>query len=294
MPGYPAPLGKFIAFDDLGNPLVGGQVWTYQAGTSTPVQTFTTAALNIANSNPVILDAAGRASIWIYDASQMTYKFVVKNSLGVIQYTEDNISIPVIPQTVISTAVPPGAILPYGGAAAPEGYLLCDGASYARGDYPLLYPIILDKFGSVDANSFNVPDLRERFPMGVRITGLGSSRGDKGGEFDHKHRVGDHSHTIAAHQHPMSHTHGVSRDGWGNAVQTSGSTHPGNRLLTSPQTLNLGEATTDGIATAGTMDVNHTGDNTVGLTTGNQVPPATMTLGADPPWIAVNFIIKYN
>lgn len=63
--------------------------------------------------------------------------------------------------------MPIGAILSYGGATAPQGWLLCDGRSYKRTDYPDLYKIISNNFGTASRTAFNVPDLRGRFLRGV-------------------------------------------------------------------------------------------------------------------------------
>lgn len=83
----PVPFLQFI--DANGAPLAGGKLYTYVAGTTTPLATYTTNAGNIANANPVILDSAGRASVWL--AAGM-YKFVLKDSTDVLSYTTDNIS----------------------------------------------------------------------------------------------------------------------------------------------------------------------------------------------------------
>ena len=67
-------------FDDNGDPLSGGQLFTFAAGTvDVPKATFTTAAGDVQNSNPVILDSSGRATLFLSGA----YKFVLKNSSGV-------------------------------------------------------------------------------------------------------------------------------------------------------------------------------------------------------------------
>ncbi len=51
--------------DDNGDPLAGGKLYSYEAGTSTPLATYTDVTGSVANSNPVILDSGGRASVWI-------------------------------------------------------------------------------------------------------------------------------------------------------------------------------------------------------------------------------------
>ena len=73
-------------FDANGDPLASGKIYTYEAGTSTPKATYTDAAGGTPNANPVILDSAGRATIWGTGA----YKIVVKDSADATLYTDDN------------------------------------------------------------------------------------------------------------------------------------------------------------------------------------------------------------
>lgn len=73
-------------FDDSGNPLAGGKVYTFVAGTNTPLATYTDQTEETAHPNPIILDAAGRASIWVSDAY---YKFAIYDSDDVLIRTED-------------------------------------------------------------------------------------------------------------------------------------------------------------------------------------------------------------
>lgn len=77
--------------DNTGLPLNGGLVYVYQAGTTTPVTTYTSSSGLIANSNPIVLDTAGRPpeEIWLTIGS--LYKFVIKTSAGVLLSTYDNI-----------------------------------------------------------------------------------------------------------------------------------------------------------------------------------------------------------
>lgn len=83
-----SPFAFFQALDNNADPLNGGKVYTYEAGTSTPKATYTDASGSVANSNPVILDSAGRADIWLGDGG---YKFVLKNSADVTIRTVDNV-----------------------------------------------------------------------------------------------------------------------------------------------------------------------------------------------------------
>ena len=51
-----SPIGNgFQFFTVLGEPLSGGFIYTYQAGTTTPLATYTTSAGTIANTNPIVL-----------------------------------------------------------------------------------------------------------------------------------------------------------------------------------------------------------------------------------------------
>jgi hypothetical protein len=77
-------------FDANGTPLVGGKVYTYAAGTTTPLQTYTDASGATANTNPVILDSRGECNLWFSTAS--SYKVVLESATGTLQWTVDNIS----------------------------------------------------------------------------------------------------------------------------------------------------------------------------------------------------------
>ena len=90
-----SPVGGVAAqfFTNTGAVLTGGKLYTYAAGTTTPLPSYTTNLGNVARTNPIVLDAAGRVpdggEIWITSAS---YKFVLKDSTDVLIATYDNIS----------------------------------------------------------------------------------------------------------------------------------------------------------------------------------------------------------
>lgn len=66
--------------------------------------------------------------------------------------------------------------------AAPAGWLLCQGQSLLRSDYPRLFAAISTAYGAVDSTHFNVPDLRGRVPVGIDTSQTEfDSRGEKGG-----------------------------------------------------------------------------------------------------------------
>lgn len=79
-------------FDNNGDVLTGGKIFTYAAGTTTPLASYTSNTGLVAHTNPIILDASGRVpggEIWL-DYSNL-YKFVVKTSTDVLIATYDNI-----------------------------------------------------------------------------------------------------------------------------------------------------------------------------------------------------------
>ena len=80
-------------FDNNGVILTGGKIFTYEAGTTTPLATYTSSTGATAHTNPIILDSGGRVpdggEIWILAQS---YKFVLKDSNDVLIVTWDNIS----------------------------------------------------------------------------------------------------------------------------------------------------------------------------------------------------------
>jgi len=89
-----SPVGGVAAqfFTNTGAVLTGGKLYTYAARTTTPLASYTTNSGNVARTNPIVLDAAGRVpdsgEIWI---SPVSYKFVLKDTNDVLIATYDNI-----------------------------------------------------------------------------------------------------------------------------------------------------------------------------------------------------------
>lgn len=82
-------------FNNSGVILSGGKIYTYVAGTTTPIATYTTQTANVAHANPIILDAAGRVpsggEIWLIEGVGSNYKFVLKDANEVLIATYDNV-----------------------------------------------------------------------------------------------------------------------------------------------------------------------------------------------------------
>ena len=96
----PTPKLQFFGTDGL--PLVGGKLYTYAAGTTTPIATYTDNTQASLNTNPIILDSAGQANVWLIDTT--AYKYTLTDANNVPLFTVDYVSVPV---SVNSFASPP-------------------------------------------------------------------------------------------------------------------------------------------------------------------------------------------
>ena len=183
-------------FDNNGVPLAGGLLYTYQAGSSTPLTTYTTVNGTIPNSNPIILDSAGRTPQEVWMQTGYSYKFVLQTSAGVTLQTLDNLYPILQTAPIVTPSLPTGAIILWSGSigAIPSGFTICDG-------------------------TLGTPDLRDRF-----IVGAGSSYavGATGGSADSI--VVSHTHTASStstvtdptHQHSVPNNSGGAQMGMGN------------------------------------------------------------------------------
>jgi hypothetical protein len=143
-----SPIGNGVSFLGLtGLPLSGGRLYSYQAGSSTPLATYTTVSGTIANANPIILGTDGRTPNEVWLTYGYNYKFILQDAVGGTIATYDDIYgiLGTIPAA--SSTLPTGMILLWSGSigSIPAGYLLCDGTN-------------------------STPDLRNRFIIGAGST----------------------------------------------------------------------------------------------------------------------------
>jgi hypothetical protein len=97
-----SPVIRQRFLDANGNPLAGGKLYSYAAGTSTPQATYSDQA-GTPNTNPVILNANGEANVWV-DPS-LNYKFMLADSSDVTQWTVDNVNLNITSAQIPSNAV---------------------------------------------------------------------------------------------------------------------------------------------------------------------------------------------
>ena len=169
-------------FDNNGQPLNGGLVYTYQAGSTTPLASYTNINGNVANTNPIVLDSSGRTPTDVWLTYGYFYKFVVKTSAAVTIGTYDNIYGIVGVQASVGTTIPTGVISLWYGAigSVPTGWYLCDGSN-------------------------GTPDLRSRFVVGAGST---YSVNATGGSADSI--VVSHTHTASSVVTDPGHNHTVN------------------------------------------------------------------------------------
>lgn len=178
-----APIGNgFQFFTNNGAPLNAGKIYTYQAGSSTPLATYTSNTGLVANANPIILGTDGRPAnqIWLTDG--YFYKFILKDSDDVTIQTYDNLYGIIGTAPTPPTPLPSGAILLWSGSigSIPAGYYLCNGSN-------------------------GTPDLRNRF-----IVGAGSTYSVDGTGGSADSIVVSHTHTATSAVTDPGHTHTLS------------------------------------------------------------------------------------
>jgi len=217
-------------FDDNGVPLAGGLIYTYQAGSSTPLVTYTNNNGNIANANPIVLDASGRTPQQIWLLTGYSYKFVLQNADAVLIQTLDNIY-PILQNAPSSApAIPTGGIIIWSGSTGsiPAGWLLCNGTN-------------------------GTPDLRDRFIVGAGNTYAVNATGGSTDAI-----VVSHTHTATSTVTDPGHIHAIGYNP-GSAASGAGQNgiadpSAGNTVNSRSNTTGITVATTN--ATAGVSGTN--------------------------------------
>jgi hypothetical protein len=206
-------------FNNNGIPNAGGLIYTYQAGSSTLLTTYTTVNGTIANTNPIVLDAYGRTPSEIWMQTGYSYKFVIQTADAVTLQTLDNL------YPILQTANGSGATIPTGlisiwsgsTGSVPAGWVICDGTN-------------------------GTPDLRNSFIIGAGST---YSVGQTGGSADSI--VVSHTHTIT----DPGHVHNTTSIGSGTLINAAASGTTGASTSTTASAT-TGITATNSTGTSGT------------------------------------------
>jgi len=219
-----SPIGNgFQFFTSTGLPLAGGQIYTYQAGSSTPLATYSDNGGVYANTNPIVLGSDGRPQTEIWLTYGFNYKFVLQDAVGNTIQTYDNLYGIVGVQSSSGATIPSGLISLWSGSigSIPSGWLLCDGTN-------------------------GTPNLKDSF-----IVGAGNlySVGGTGGSTDaivvsHTHTATSTS-TVTDPGHHHNYTAPSSGGGSGFAAAGSGSQVNGTSTTTSTTGVSVATTTTN-------------------------------------------------
>jgi len=182
--------------------------------------------------------------------------------------------------STVSAVNPAGAIIMYGAATAPTGYLKCDGSNINRTTYSDLFTAIGTTYGSGDGSlTFGIPNLESRFPIGYDGGSSYALAGTGGAITDTPTLSGTNAGTSITEAQMPSHTH----DSWGSGWPT-GSWTGGTGTSQSSVTQTGGS-----LASTSTLRTLAAGSGNTHTHTWTGTSTAVDTV---PPYLVVNYIIK--
>lgn len=195
---------------------------------------------------------------------------------------------------------PIGTIICFAGQSAPPGWILCDGSEISKSEYPRLFSIIGNIYGTPqNSSNFILPNLQQRMPLGKSNS---NNLGDNGGNSNitlstnqlpsHNHtgttnNAGLHSHTTTdtGHNHLYNDAYFAENTGGGtNVYGTSASSDFDNEYIYRTPT----PITSTGFAN---ITVANNGDHTHTFTT--DTTGSNSSVNILNPYLVLNYLIKY-
>lgn len=217
-----SPIGNgFQFFTTTGLPLAGGKIYTYQAGSSTPLATYTDNTATVANANPIVLGSDGRPADEIWLTYGYNYKFILKTADDSTIQTYDNLYGIIGVQPTTGATIPAGLISMWSGSigSIPSGWYLCDGSN-------------------------GTPNLTDRFVIGAGSTYAVNGTGGATSVTLVTANMPAHTHTATSVVTDPSHSHGSTV---GSGFLSNG----GGEQLAGGNNLNFGRPTTTATASTG-------------------------------------------
>jgi microcystin-dependent protein len=217
-----SPIGNgFQFFTTTGLPLAGGLIYTYQAGSSTPLATYTDNTATVANANPIVLGSDGRPSDEIWLTYGYNYKFILKDAGGNTIQSYDNLYGIIGVQPTVGATIPAGLIALWSGSigSIPSGWYLCDGSN-------------------------GTPNLTDRFVIGAGSTYAVNGTGGATSVTLVTANMPAHTHTATSTVTDPSHSHGSTI---GSGFISNG----GAEQLAGGNNLNFGRPTATATASTG-------------------------------------------
>ena len=303
-------------FDDSGVPLAGGLIYSYLAGTTTPLVSYTSSTGLTAHPNPIVLDSAGRINeVWVAEGTNC--KFVLKTSTNVLIGTYDSLfpiaSLPVSIYnggTGATTAegarinlglgtflVPTGSLIMWPSVTVPTDWKLCNGDAISRTTFATLYALIGTTFGVGDGTTtFNLPNYKNRMPYGADTVAVGATGGSANAIVVSHNHGGVTGNQSVDHNHPINITSGGQSQQHLHVLPSfvatiSGATNTyvgadsgggaGSTILSDPNNVDHNHIVN------GTSGVNNVTHNHSIATDGASGTNANL-----PPYLGINFIIK--
>jgi microcystin-dependent protein len=250
-------------------------------------------AVETTGSRRVQLDIAGTAWINRVQDSQLS----LNDRVSVLQQGPVMLVIGRLEGTDAFTPI--GSILSYAGSTAPVNWLLCDGSAISRSTYSDLFAVCGTTYGG-SGSTFNLPDLRNKLPMGAGVT---FARGSTGGSTSvtistsqmpsHSHGISGSADSAGSHGHSLSgsvgsggsHQHSESAAGTRSDILAGGGTTTGTSISGT-----TGSAGDHSHSMSGSADSGGSHSHSLSGTSGTAGSGASLTI--TNPYQAVSYIIR--